>query len=52
MMSIWGKGGETVTIEYKVGIAEFYLYMGLGADLLKSVVAIVWKLPKSESAHL
>jgi len=23
------------TIEYKVGIAEFYLYMGFGADLLK-----------------
>jgi len=23
------------TIEYKVGIAEFYLYMGFSADLLK-----------------
>jgi len=23
------------TIEYKVGIAEFYLYMGFGADLLQ-----------------
>jgi len=23
------------TIEYKVGVAEFYLYMGFGADLLK-----------------
>jgi len=23
------------TIEYKVGIAEFYLYMGFGTDLLK-----------------
>jgi len=22
------------TIEWKVGIAEFYLYMGFGADLL------------------
>jgi len=28
------------TIKYKVGIAEFYLYMGFGADLLKSVVTI------------
>jgi len=26
------------TIEHKVGIAEFYLYMGFGADLLKNVV--------------
>jgi len=26
------------TIEYKVGIAEFYLYMGFAADLLKNVV--------------
>ena len=26
------------TIEYKVGIAEFYLYMGFGADLLTNVV--------------
>jgi len=26
------------TIEYKVGIAEFYLYMGFTADLLKNVV--------------
>jgi len=26
------------TTEYKVGIAEFYLYMGFGADLLKNVV--------------
>ena len=24
------------TIEYKVGIAEFYLYIGFGADLLKN----------------
>jgi len=24
--------------EHKVGIAEFYLYMGFGADLLKNVV--------------
>jgi len=39
-------------IEYKVGIAEFYLYMGSGADLLKNVVTTAWKLPKSESAHL
>jgi len=28
----------TFTIEYKVGIAEFYLYMGFGADLLKNLV--------------
>jgi len=40
------------TIEYKVGIAEFYLYMGSGADLLKDVLTSAWKLPKSESAHL
>jgi len=26
------------TTEYKVGIVEFYLYMGFGADLLKNVV--------------
>jgi len=39
-------------IEYKVSIAEFYLYMGSGADLLKNVVTTAWKLPKSESAHL
>jgi len=26
------------TIEYEVGIAEFYLCMGFGADLLKNVV--------------
>ena len=39
-------------IEYKVGIAEFYLYMGYGPDLLKNVVTRAWKLPKSESAHL
>jgi len=40
------------TIEYKVGIAEFYLYVRVGADLLKNVVTRAWKLPKSESAHL
>jgi len=40
------------TIEYKVGIAQFYLYMGFGADLLKNVVTRAWKLPKSKSAHL
>jgi len=28
----------SVTIEYKVGIAEFYLYMRFGADLLTNVV--------------
>jgi len=27
------------TIEYKVGIAEFYRFMGFGADLLKNVVS-------------
>jgi len=26
------------TIEYKVGVAEFYLYVRFGADLLKNVV--------------
>jgi len=26
------------TVEYKVGIAEFYLYMGSDADLLKDVL--------------
>ena len=40
------------TTEYKVGIAEFYLYMGFGADLLKNVVITARKLPKSESAYL
>jgi len=25
-------------IEYKIGIAEFYLHMGFDADLLKNVV--------------
>ena len=40
------------TIEYKVGIAEFYLYMGFADDLLKNVVTKAWKLPKSESTHL
>ena len=42
----------SVTIEYKIGIAEFDLYMAFGADLLKNVVTRAWKLPKSESAHL
>ena len=28
------------TTEYKVGITEFYLYMGFGADLLKNVVTM------------
>ena len=27
------------TIEYKIGIAEFYLFMRFGADLLKNVVS-------------
>jgi len=40
------------TIEYKVGTAEFYLYMGFCADLLKNVVTRARKLPTSESAHL
>ena len=40
------------TIEHKVGIAEFYVYVGFGADLLKNVVTRAWKLPKLESAHL
>ena len=41
------------TIEHKVGIAEFYMYVGLiGAELLKNVVTTAWKLSKLESAHL
>ena len=36
------------TVEYKVGIAEFYLYMGSDADLLKGVLTRAWKLPKSQ----
>jgi len=40
------------TVEYKVSIAEFYLCVGFGADLLKNVVTRAWKLPKSKSAHL
>ena len=40
------------TTEYKVAIAELYLHMGFGADLLKNVVTTAWKLPKLESAHL
>jgi len=40
------------TIEYKVGIAEFYLYMGCGADRLKDVLTRACERPKSESAHL
>jgi len=40
------------TIEYKVGVAEFYLFVRFGDDLLQNVVARAWKLPKSESAHL
>jgi len=39
------------TIEYKVGIVEFYMYMGIGAGLLKNVVTIARILPKSEYAH-
>jgi len=41
----------SVTIEFKVGIAEFYLCVGFGAVLLKNVVTRAAKLPKSESAH-
>jgi len=40
------------TIEHKVGIAEFFLYMGFAADLLKNVVTGAWKLLNSDSAHL
>ena len=32
------------TIEHKVGIAEFYLYVRFGADLLKNMVTTAWKL--------
>jgi len=28
----------SLTIEYKVSFAKFYLWMGFGADLLKNVV--------------
>jgi len=42
----------SVTIEYKVGIAEFYPYMRFGADLLTNVVTRAWKLPKLDSEHL
>jgi len=35
-----------------IRIAEFYLYMGFAADLLKDVVTRAWKLLKSEPAHL
>ena len=44
---IWFLFPVSFTIEYKVGIAEFYLYMGFAADLLKNVVTRAWKLPKS-----
>jgi len=40
------------TVEYKVGIVEFYQYMGFDAELLKGVLTRAWKLPKSEFAHL
>jgi len=34
----------SVTTEYKVRIAEFYMYMRLGADLLTNVVTRAWIL--------
>jgi len=40
------------TIEYKVSIAEFYLYMGFGVDLLKNVMTRASKLLISESTRL
>ena len=40
------------SIEHKVGIADFYLHVRFGADLLKNAVTASRKLPKSESAHL
>jgi len=43
---VWFLFPVSFTIEYKVGIAEFYLYMAFGADLLKNVVTRAWKLPK------
>jgi len=49
---IWFLFSVSFTIEYKVGIAEFYPYMGFGAVLSKNVLTRAWKLPKSESAHL
>jgi len=39
------------TIEYKVGIAEFYLYMGFGADLLKNVVTIEPENGRNRNPH-
>jgi len=52
LSKIWFLFPVSFTIEYKVGIAEFYLYMGSAADLWKVVLTKAWKLPKSESAHL
>ena len=36
---IWFLFPVSFTIEYKVGIAEVYLNMGFGADLLKNVAS-------------
>jgi len=52
LSEIWFLFPVSFTIEHKVGIAEFYLYMGSSADRLKDVLTRAWKLPKSESAHL
>jgi len=41
-----------MTTDNKVGIAEFYLYIGFTVDLLKNVITRAWNLLKSESAHL
>jgi len=49
---IWFLFPVSVTIKYKVGIAEFYLYIRFGADLLTNVVTRARILPKLESAHL
>jgi len=48
---IWFLFPVSVTTEYKVRIAEFYLYMGFGVEVFKNVMTTAWKLPKSESAH-
>jgi len=42
----------TSHVQIKFGNADFYLYIGSGADRLKDVLTRAWKLPKSESAHL
>ena len=40
------------TIEWKVGIAEFYLYMGFGADLLKKTAEIGIRTPLKLASYI